>query len=441
MKRLILALFFSYALVLAGGYLLQGASPVSPAVVQALPGFLARPMEEISQEDILASRFWTMVDEEKQELMVTGRWIHVGDEFLTADNRLYRVFRVRGRTAYARFVREVGTVFSEQRGSVLTTALERLGLGVQPVQQPEAENGGLRPAPAPQRLIGIYHTHNAESFKPTDGTHSIMGRGGIHEVGESMARALEAKNVRVVFDESKHLPHDRGAYRRSRATTERLLDKGPDVIFDVHRDAAPRHVYATQIGNEWVTQVKFVVGRQNPNMQVTRQFALDLKRVTDMVHPGLMRGIFMARGNYNQDLSPLNLLLEIGAHTNSREAAERGAALFADAVAFYFYGPEGERAAPPGAQVEIGNRAATRSILFLLGVTAALVIGFLLLNTGRFAGLRTALTPWREAARGRLERGEQYLAPLQEKIRTGSRSVRDRLREAASRLRNRNKLG
>jgi len=439
MKRLVFAVLFACALLLAG-LLLQGASPAALPAAQGLSGFFAWPMEEIPQEDILASRFWTMVDEENRELMVTGRWIHVGDQFLTADNRLYRVHRTRGRVAYARFVREVGAAFSEQRESVLTNVLEWMGLGVRPVQQPEPENGGLAPAPAPQRLIGIYHTHNAESFVPTDGTHSIMGRGGIHEVGESFASALEAKNVRVAFDQSKHLPHDRGAYRRSRATTERLLAKGPDVIFDVHRDAAPRHVYATQIGDEWVTQVKLVVGRQNPNMQVTRQFALDLKRVSDMVHPGLIKGIFLARGNYNQDLSPLNLLLEIGAHTNSREAAERGAALFADAVAFYFYGPEGARAAPPGAQLEIANRAATRSILFLLGATAAIIIGFLLLNTGRFAGLQTAFAPWLGKARGRLERGERILAPWQEKIGNASQPVRDRLQQLASRFRNRDKL-
>jgi stage II sporulation protein P len=439
MKRFAFALLFLSVLVLAG-FLLRGVPPAALPTAQGLPGFFAWPMEEISQEDLLASRFWTMIDEENRELMITGRWIHVGDEFLTADNRLYRVYRIRGRTAHARFVREVGAVFSEQRESVLTALLEQLGLGVRPVQQPEPENGGLAPAPAPQRLIGIYHTHNAESYVPTDGTDSIKGRGGIHEVGESMARALEAKNVRVVFDESKHLPHDRGAYRRSRATTERLLAKGPDVIFDVHRDAAPRHVYAAQIGNEWVTQVKLVVGRQNPNMQVTRQFALDLKRVSDMVHPNLVKGIFLARGNYNQDLSPLNLLLEIGAHTNSREAAERGAAFFADAVAFYFYGPEGARAAPPGAQVEMANRAATRSVLFLLGATAAIIIGFLLLNTGRFAGLQTVLAPWFGKARGRLEQGERYLAPWQEKIRSGAQDAGNRLREYAAKLRDRNKL-
>jgi stage II sporulation protein P len=172
-------------------------------------------------------------------------------------------------------------------------------------------------------------------------------------------------------------------------------------------------------------------------MHVTRQFALDLKRLSDQVHPNLVKGIFMARGNYNQDLTPFNLLLEVGAHTNSREAAKDGIALFADAVALYFYGPEGERLAPaPGAMQEVGNRSALRSILFLLGATAAIVIGFILLNTGRFNRLQTTLDPWLGKARSRIEQGDRYLLPWQEKIRNGTLTVKDKLQNTFSRLRN-----
>jgi len=38
----------------------------------------------------------------------------------------------------------------------------------------------------------------------------------------------------------------------------------------------------------------------------------------------------MARGNYNQDLNPRSMLLEMGTQYNTREAAEHSAALFAD---------------------------------------------------------------------------------------------------------------
>lgn len=434
MKRRILVLLLLAAVVWAGLLAQRMTVGVLPAI-RPLSEFFAWPMDDISKEDVLAARYWTMVDENGRELLITGRRIHVGDEFITGDNRLYRVFRVNKRTAYSRFVREVGAVFSEQRESVLAVWLDRLGFAGY-AAQPAAENEGMKPAAAPKGLIGIYHTHNAEAYIPSDGEAFVVPKGGIHGVGRVFAENLEEKGVRVVFDQTLHLPHDRGAYRRSRVTTERLLAKGPDVVFDVHRDAAPRHVYATQIGGNWVTQVKFVVGRQNPNMHVTRQFALDLKRISDEVHPNLVKGIFMARGNYNQDLTPLNLLLEVGAHTNSREAAKEGIALFADAVAFYFYGPEGERAAPaPGALVETGNRSALRSILFLLGATAAIIIGFILLNTGRFSSLQTALDPWLGKARNRLEQSDRYLLPLQEKIRSGSLSMKDKLLKISSRVR------
>ena len=435
MRNRILILLLLVAVVWAGLLVERTRVGALPAI-RPLSEFFAWPMDDISKEEVLAARYWTMVDENGRELLITGRRIHVNDEFITGDNRLYRVIRISNRTAHSRFVREIGAVFSEQRESIFVAWLDRLGFGGYPAQ-PAAENEGMEPSPAPRGLIGIYHTHNAEAYIPSDGDAFVVPKGGIHGVGRVFAENLEEKGVRVVFDQTLHLPHDRGAYRRSRATTERLLAKGPDVVFDVHRDAAPRHVYATQIGGDWVTQVKFVVGRQNPNMHVTRQFALDLKRLSDQVHPNLVKGIFMARGNYNQDLTPFNLLLEVGAHTNSREAAKEGIALFADAVALYFYGPEGERLAPaPGAMQEVGNRSALRSILFLLGATAAIVIGFILLNTGRFNRLQTTLDPWLGKARSRIEQGDRYLLPWQEKIRNGTLTVKDKLQNTFSRLRN-----
>ncbi|MBS4021645.1 MAG: stage II sporulation protein P [Dethiobacter sp.] len=385
-------------------------------------------MDEISRDDVLAERYWRMVDTNGREIMVTGRRIYVGDEYITGDNKLYRVYKVSGRTAYARYIREVGAVFDAGRTGIFAALAEK----VLPVQNNEEEGNDLAPETEPQRLIGIYHTHNAESYVPSEGTDSIFGKGGIHQVGASFKDAMEEKGIRVIHDETLHLPHDRGAYRRSRPTAERLLKEGPDIIFDIHRDAVPRHVYATQIEDEWVTQVQFVVGRQNPNMAVNRQLALDMKSTADEIHPGLVRGIFMARGHYNQDLTPMNLLLEVGAHTNSREAAEGGIALFTDVVAFYFYGPEEERERaapfqaqrPPGARTSPGNRAAARNIMMLLGVTAAIIIGFVLLNTGHLSDLKDVFAPFLSSIRRTLKQGDQYLLPWREKIYKRSGPVR-----------------
>jgi stage II sporulation protein P len=394
--------------------------------------------DEISREDIVAERYWRMVDEKSKEIMVTGRRIHVGDEYITSDNKLYRVYRVRGRTAYARLIREVGALYEEERSFLVFRLIWSVPT------QAEEDGDDLAPEEEPQWLIGVYHTHNAESYVPTDGADSIYGQGGIHSVGAAFTGALEEKGVRVIHDQTLHLPHDRGAYRRSRPTALRLLSGGPDAIFDVHRDAAPRHVYAAEIEGRWVTQVKLVVGRQNPNMRVNRQFALDLKNTADEVQPGLVKGIFMARGNYNQDLSPLKLLLEVGAHTNSREAAEEGIAQFSEVVATYFYGPPEEREPkepapllrplPEGARTAGANRSAVISILLLLAFTAAVALGFVLLNTGRFRDLADLIAPYMDRVQHWLAPADRYLDPLRHKIYDNTGSLRRNLEPAADKV-------
>ncbi|HHX74476.1 MAG TPA: hypothetical protein GX699_06205, partial [Firmicutes bacterium] len=284
----------------------QGELPVNSLTAS----FLDTESEEISREDLLQERYFRMVDEKDgREIMVTGRRICVGDEYITTDNILYRVVSVRGYEARARRLREVGAVYEEQEG-VLAFVRQFFSGRAQPAAagkkggdgkgkaRQKAPEENLKSRSAPKGLIGVYHTHNAESYVPTDGTDSINGKGGIHKVGDSFVAALQEKEVKVLHNETLHLPHDRGAYRRSRVTAEKLLETGPDVIFDVHRDAGPPSSYAVQIGDEWLTQVQLVVGRQNPNMQTVRQFALDLKNAADKIHPKLVKGIFMARGNY-----------------------------------------------------------------------------------------------------------------------------------------------
>jgi stage II sporulation protein P len=317
-------------------------------------------------------------------LLVTGRMIVVDDEFLTSDNRLFRVISVERRTALARFVEDFDMkkhLEENFRSQVLAVVAANAAQGDDGERDDLLEEG-------PRRLVGIYHTHNAESYIPSDGTHSINGKGGIHQVGNAFKEALEAQGVRVIHDETLHLPHDRGAYRRSRVTAQRLLAQGPDVIFDIHRDAAPSDAYAAQIDGTWITQVMFVVGRQNHNFSINRSFAFDLKGYADDLQPELVKGVFFGHGNYNQDLTPLKLLLEVGSHQNTREAAERGIQEFADTVDFYFYGPAEGEPGPnvPGAgapsRTRLGFWAALRTIFGILAFLLIGGLGLLWINAG-----------------------------------------------------------
>ena len=66
--------------------------------------------------------------------------------------------------------------------------------------------------------IALYHTHNAESYVPSDGAESINGQGGLHQVGQAFADALRELGISVDYSETLHLPHVRGAFRRPRDT-------------------------------------------------------------------------------------------------------------------------------------------------------------------------------------------------------------------------------
>jgi len=321
--------------------------------------------EDLWDELLPIGEYYTLLDPEGGILLETGRRIYVEDRYLTAQNRLYEVVEVDdvARTARTKLVEEVElevTPWAELR--------RQLGLTAIAAADPTGEKGA----------IAIYHTHNAESYLPTDGTDSIYGKGGIHQVGSAFAKALQERSVKVYYSENLHLPHDRGAYRRSRETVLELMAEEPDALFDVHRDAAPRSAYALQLGDQWVTSIQFVVGRQNQNLGVNRKYAESLKKLADDLYPGLVKGIFYGRGNYNQDLSPLSLLLEVGAHTNSRPAAERGVALFAEVVDHYFYGP--------ASQPERGRgSAARRTVVGIVVFTSAAAAVFYVINAGGFA--------------------------------------------------------
>lgn len=311
-------------------------------------------LTELTEEEIAGERYFRLVDEEGNTITLTGRRIRPGDRYLDEGNRLFEVYRVEERVAKARYLRTEDLSapdrsslreFLEQPGSDLPgpALYGNFSLKAGPAEKEGEEE---EPAGEKNRLVAIYHTHNAESYVPSDNTHSIYGRGGIHKVGEAFKEALEEKGIDVIHSQRLHLPHDRGAYRRARNTVLELLKENPDVIFDVHRDAAPWDAYAIQIDGDWVTQIQFVVGRLNPSYSVTKRFAYDLKGLADEVYPGLVKGIFMGWGNYNQDLTPLKLLLEVGSHQNTREAAKEGITLFADVVALYFYGIPVEEESP-----------------------------------------------------------------------------------------------
>ncbi len=308
--------------------------------------------------------YYTIVDDKNNILDKTCRNVFVGDEFIAGNNRHYRVNKVIEDLAYASLLAE----------DALFNIRNETNTDVVPVLKGKINN-----------LIALYHTHTGESYVPSDGSESLPGKGGIYKVGEKIKEKLQEKNIIVKYDKTPHDPHDADAYRRSRRTAVELMKNNPAAIIDVHRDGVPDpDFYFTNISGMDVTKIRFVVGRQNQNMQSNLEFAKHLKSQLDEFYPGLVHGIFMAKGNYNQDLSPRSLLIEVGTHTNDRENAERGAMLFADGLPAVL-GITGQKSVGQSAKTSVGM-GDNKSIWWIIGLVVVAVLAFLLLSTGSIKG-------------------------------------------------------
>ena len=329
---------------------------------------------ELKQLDERIDGFYIMKDLQSEEkIMSTARLVHPGDEYINMENKLYRVEKIDGNIAWARFIEDI-ELLDINVESVLSSGLA--GTMIFPEGKPQTSDFTL----------GIYHSHGAESYVPSDGTDSIPQGGGILEVGKSFAGALREKGFTVKHSLETHIPHDAGAYNRSRRTAEEFLKEGVDSLFDIHRDAVPAEEYTETVDGSPAVQLQLVVGRQNQNAETNKGFAEGLKKTTDDLHPGLIKGIFLASGNYNQDMLPLAMLIEVGSHENTKEGAEKSIVLFSDTVATYFLGSGAEKA-----QRETGSTA-LRSILWVVFIVAVALGVYLLISTKNIEELRSKLS-------------------------------------------------
>lgn len=326
----------------------------------------------------------TVLDETGTAVYMTGWKMRAGDQVLTENNRRYEVIRVDGNIAYAKFLGEVNlsTYYHED-----PYIFSRLKAYLQPIIL-AAQGGG-------NGKVAIYHTHSDESYVPTDGSESILGAGGIYKVGDTFTSSLEKNGVTAIHSQAKHDPHDDLAYERSRRTAMDLIKKEqPDAVFDIHRDAVPPEVYKATVDGQDISKVQLVVGKYGPTGKQIEDYALQIKAAADKKHPGLVKGIFFAKGgDYNQDLHPRSMLLEVGAHTNDRESAQKGIALFSDVIPDILgkssapTGPNAAGATNAAGNAGLGSAAgglsgASKSIGWILGLLLVGGAGFLLISTG-----------------------------------------------------------
>ncbi len=260
-----------------------------------------KEITEVYAKDV-TNKYYTVYDADSPEkvIFVKGEGVNSGDEYVSNDNKLYEVIEVNEQE-------KIGKAKFKENVSLPVVSVRKKG-------KSKAVNA------ATQKKVGMYHTHNDECYLDIDGTDSIYGKGGIHDVGAKFKSQLEKLGIDVVYSENLHLPHNSGAYTRSQTTASELLGKGNLAgLFDLHRDATPKSEYETTVNGEKMSKVRMVVGAANQNSAENKEFAYSIKAYADEVYPGLIKDIYIGKGNYNQQLSPRAMLFEMGCHNTEKE--------------------------------------------------------------------------------------------------------------------------
>ncbi len=302
-------------------------------------------------------RVYTLYDEEGNRITARMGAMYVGDEYISGDNILYEIVSV-----------------DDAKASATAKCLG-------PEKEDAAET--MTALAEGKKLICMYSTHSDESYIPGDGDFSLTKNAGIYDVGEAFGKHLEDMGYEVEYSKDTFLPHDAGAYRRSRAVAEEYAERMPAALIDIHRDGISKDEYETTVDGEETSKVRLFVGKTNQNASENRAFAKKLKAVADEKYPGLVKDIFIGKGNYNQDLYPRAILLEFGTHEMDKDLVIDSTKYMAQVMNTALGSGKGSE---KPAETKEEKKAAFSSAGILIGIAVLGVIVFALFATGSFKG-------------------------------------------------------
>ena len=265
--------------------------------------------------------YFTVYDENEKVLFLKGDDINEGDNYLSQDNKLYEIYNVdnKTKTAKAKFISD------EKLPEYKVT---------------KAKKTNDKASAKTIKKVGVYHTHNDESYFTPDGIDSVYGKGGIHDVGKRFVDNLNKLGIETIYREDLHLPHNSGAYTRSQVTASAILSSGAQAIFDLHRDSTKRDYYLTTVNGEKMSFIRMVIGKASANFEENKKFAYSIKSYADAIYPGLIKDIYIGKGNYNQQLSSRAMLFEMGCENIEKELVLKSTDCLAKTLDVVLYGSD-----------------------------------------------------------------------------------------------------
>jgi len=203
--------------------------------------------------------------------------------------------------------------------------------------------------------ILLYHTHTTEAYcqtdesryKPSGDSRTKDNEQNIVKVGETLKTLLEGYGFGVIHDTTDHEPPKLAtAYSRSVVTMEKYKKEYPeiDIFIDIHRDAANLKTMRDDvvvIEGKRCARLMCVVGtgegtnggyNPKPDFIANYTLAKSVCERLDTVNGKFTRDIRVKPGRYNQHISDMCLLVEVGHNANTLEEALNSLPYLAKAI-------------------------------------------------------------------------------------------------------------
>lgn len=214
-----------------------------------------------------------------------------------------------------------------------------------PILEP-LDNPFYEPAPITSEydfLVGVYHTHNAESYAGNGGKDRVAGgeSGEVVKVGQLLVEGLNKKGIKTIHSSVINDQVYVESYDQSYQIAKKMLEENPTIriLLDVHRDGIPPQVgkSTVMIENKETAKIMVVLGQKNPNWEKNNEIAGKLITIAEEKYPGLFytKIRYASQARYNQHLTDGALLLEIGSQLNTVEEAKAAAEPLAEVLKAY----------------------------------------------------------------------------------------------------------
>lgn len=179
--------------------------------------------------------------------------------------------------------------------------------------------------------ILIYHSHSQEGFAdsvPGDVNTTIVG------AGTRLADLLREYGFQVIHHRGVYdVPSRDNAYGNALPEVTRILEENPsiEVVIDLHRDAVAEGTKLVQTidGKNYARFMFFngicrstngpIAYLNNPYLKENLAFSFQAQTIAENYFPGITRKIYLKAWRYNMHLRPRNMLIELGAQTNTVE--------------------------------------------------------------------------------------------------------------------------